>query len=147
MKRILTVLLLLSGSTGVARAVPVVPNFTQGSMTSHTETTSTVTETINSMDYNTGWQYVVTGTNVESNGNLTPTGADSINATQVTLDGVTSTWNGLNLTDRPDFSIVTPGAAFQFTESYQGPGLSNHTVIQRTTTINSVTDTTSTFTQ
>ena len=146
MKRILTVLLLLSG-TGVARAVPVVPNFTQGSMTSHTETTSTVTETINSMDYNTGWQYVVTGTNVESNGDLTPTGADSINATQVTLDGVTSTWNGLNLQDRPEFSIVTPGAAFQFTESYQGPGLSNHTVIQRSTTINSVTDTTSTFTQ
>ena len=147
MRRILTVLLLLSGGAGAARAVPVVPNFTQGSMTSHTETTSTVTETINSMDYNTGWQYVVTGTNVESSGNLTPTGADSINATQVTLDGVTSTWNGLNLTDRPDFSIVTPGAAFQFTESYQGPGLSNHTVIQRTTTINSVTDTTSTFTQ
>ena len=147
MKRILTVLLLLSGSTGVAKAVPVVPNFTQGSMTSHTETTSTVTETINSMDYNTGWQYVVTGTNVQSSGNLTPTGTGSINATQVTLDGVTSTWNGLNLTDRPDFSIVTPGAAFQFTESYQGPGLSNHTVIQRTTTINSVTDTTSTFTQ
>ena len=146
MKRILTVLLLVSGA-GAARAVPVVPNFTQGSMTSHTETTSTVTETINSMDYNTGWQYVVTGTNVESSGNLSPTGAGSINATQVTLDGVTSTWNGLNLTDRPDFSIVTPGAAFQFTESYQGPGLSNHTVIQRTTTINSVTDTTSTFTQ
>ena len=67
MKRILTVLLLISGA-GAARAVPVVPNFTQGSMTSHTETTSTVTETINSMDYNTGWQYVVTGTNVESNG-------------------------------------------------------------------------------
>ena len=37
-------------------AVPVVPNFTQGSMTSHTETTSTVSETINSMDYNTGYQ-------------------------------------------------------------------------------------------
>ena len=147
MKRsILTVLLLLSG-TGAARAVPVVPNFTQGSMTSHPETTSTVTETINSMDCNTGWQYVVTGTNIEANGSLSPTGADSINATQVTLDGVTSTWNGLNLTDRPEFSIVTPGAAFQFTESYQGPGLSNHTVIQRTTTINSVTDTTSTFTQ
>ena len=147
MKRILTVLLLVSGNVGAARAVPVVPNFTQGSMTSHTETTSTVTETINSMDYNTGWQYVVTGTNVETDGALTPTGAGSINTTQVTLDGVTSTWNGLNLTDRPDFSIVTPGAAFQFTESYQGPGLSNHTIIQRTTTINSVTDTTSTFTQ
>ena len=146
MKRLLTVLMLLS-SAGAARAVPVVPNFTQGSMTSHTETTSTVTETINSMDYNTGWQYVVTGTNVEANGNLSPTGAGSINNTSVTLDGVTSQRNGLNLTDRPEMTIKTPGAAFQFTESYMGPGLSNHTIIQRTTTIQSVTDTTSTFTQ
>ena len=74
MKRILVVLLLLSGGGGAARAVPVVPNFTQGTMTSNTTTTSTVTETINSMDYNTGWQYVVTGTNVEASGSLTPTG-------------------------------------------------------------------------
>ena len=144
MKRILTVLLLLS-SAGAARAVPVVPNFTQGSMTSSTTTTSTVTETINSMDYNTRWQYVVTGTNIESNsGNIAP---GSTSSSAVTLDGVTSTWTGLNLNDRPDFNIKTPGAAFQFTESYKGPGLSNHTIIQRTTTIQSVTDTTSTFTQ
>jgi hypothetical protein len=146
MKRLLTVLLLIS-SAGAARAVPVVPNFTQGSMTSSTTTTSTVTETINSMDYNTGWQYVVTGTNVEADGNLTPTGTGSITNTQVTLDGVTSTWNGLDLNDRPGFTMKTPGQAFQFTESYMGPGLSNHTIIQRTTTIQSVTDTTSTFTQ
>ena len=143
MKRILTVLLLLS-SAGAARAVPVVPNFTQGSMTSSTTTTSTVTETINSMDYNTGWQYVVTGTNIESNsGNIAP---GSTSSSAVTLDGVTSTWTGLNLNDRPDFNIKTPGAAFQFTESYQGPGLSNHTIIQITTTMLSVTDTTYTFT-
>ena len=146
MKRILVVLLLLSGG-GTARAVPVVPNFTQGSMTSNTTTTSTVVETINSMDYNTGWQYVVTGTNVEASGNLVPTGTGSTNNTNVTLDGVTSQWTGLNLNQRPNYTMETPGAAFQFTESYAGPGLSNHTIIQRTTTINSVTDTTSTFTQ
>ena len=127
-------------------AVPVVPNFTQGSMTSHTETTSTVTETINSMDYATGWQYTVTGTGieVENNGGLSP--AD-VSTTTMTIDGVTSTWTGLDLDNKPTFTMTTPGAAFQFTESYQGPGLSNHTIIQRTTTINSVTDTTSTFTQ
>ena len=50
------ILVLIVGATAlvnvpVARSVPVVPNFTQGSMTSHTETTSTVVETINSMDY------------------------------------------------------------------------------------------------
>ena len=62
--------LLLLGTASSVSAVPVVPNFTQGSMTSNTTTTSTVTETINSMDYNTGWQYVVTGTGVESDTNL-----------------------------------------------------------------------------
>ena len=130
-----------------AIAVPVVPNFTQGSMTSNTVTNTTVTETINSMDYNTGWQYSVTGSGVSADGNLTPTGAGSVSNTNVTLDGVTSTWNGLNLEQRPNFTMTTDGGAFQFSESYMGPGLSNHTIIQRVTTINSVTDTTSTFTQ
>ena len=147
MKKILVLIVgaFVLASARTAIAVPVVPNFTQGSMTSNTTTTSTVTETINSMDYNTGWQYTVTGTGVESSSNnLTPGG--TIQST-VTLDGVTSTWNGLDLDQRPTFTQTTPGAAFQFSESYQGPGLSNHTIIQRTTTINSVTDTTSTFTQ
>ena len=130
-----------------AMSVPVVPNFTQGSMTSTTETTSTVTETINSMDYNTGWQYSVTGSGVSADAELTPTGSGSIKTNNVTLDGVTSTWNGLNLEQRPNFTMTTDGGAFQFSESYMGPGLSNHTIIQRVTTINSVTDTTSTFTQ
>ena len=130
-----------------AMSVPVVPNFTQGSMTSTTETTSTVTETINSMDYNTGWQYSVTGSGVVADGELTPTGSGSITTTNVTLDGVTSTWNGLNLEERPNFTMQTPGGAFQFTETYHGPGLSNHTIIQRQTTVESVTNTTSTFTQ
>ena len=144
MKRILTVLILLS-SAGAARAVPVVPNFTQGSMTSNTTTTSTVTETINSMDYNTGYQYVVTGTNIETDAaNIAPSGNTN---TSITLNGVTSQWTGLDMTTRPQFEMTTPGAAFQFTESYQAPGLSNHTIIQRTTTINSVTETTSVFTQ
>ena len=128
----------------ISRAVPVVPNFTQGSMTSHTETTSTVTETINSIDYNTGYQYSVTGTNVTPSSGLSPsTTTSSTNS----LNGVTSTWTGLNLGSRPTWSLTTPGAAFQFTESYQGPGLSNQTIIQRTTEIRSVTDTTSIFMQ
>ena len=45
-----------------ALAVPVVPNFTQETNDeAHTETTSTITETINSMDYSTGYQYSATG--------------------------------------------------------------------------------------
>jgi len=138
----------LTANVQTAMSVPVVPNFTQGSMTSNTTTTSTVTETINSMDYNTGWQYSVTGTNVTASDNLVPTGSGSTNNTSVTLDGVTSQWTGLNLEQRPQFTQTNNGVGnFQFTETYAGPGLSNHTIIQRSTTINSVTDTTSTFTQ
>ena len=124
-----------------AQAVPVVPNFTQGSMTSHTETTQTITETINSMDYNTGYQYSATGSGITANGNLSP----GIGSNNVTIDGVTSTWTGVN--SKPTFTQTTPGAAFQFTETYQGPGLSNQTIIQRTTEVQSITDTTSIFSQ
>ena len=148
MKRILVLSVgaFVLANVRTAIAVPVVPNFTQGSMTSNTVTNTTVTETINSMDYNTGWQYSVTGTNVTADGSLTPTGTGSVNNTSVTLDGVTSTWNGLNLEQRPNFTQTNGGVGnFQFTESYLGPGLSNHTIIQRTTTIQSVTNTTSTF--
>ena len=130
-------------SVRTAIAVPVVPNFTQGSMTSNTETTSTVTETINSMSYKTGYDYVISGTNIEHDGNTIS--APSSTGNSNTLNGVTSTWTGLDLNNKPNFTLTTPGEAFQFTESYSGPGLSNHTIIQRTTTIQSVTNTTSTF--
>ena len=122
-------------------AVPVVPNFTQGSMTSNTQTTSKVTETINSMDYNTGYQFSVTGSGVTASGNLSPTTTDA----NVTINGVTSTWTGIDT--KPTFQQTTPGAAFQFTATYQAPGLSNHTIIQRVTEVTSVTDTTSIFSQ
>tara|TARA_B100000575_G_C23112868_1_gene643019 strand:+ start:670 stop:1119 length:450 start_codon:yes stop_codon:yes gene_type:complete len=125
-----------------ALAVPVVPNFQQGSMTSHTETTSKVVETINSMDYNTGYQYSSTGSGIEPvNGTLSPT----TGSTSVTIDGVTSSWTGV--TDVPQFRQTTQGGAFQFTETYSGPGLQNHTIIQRTTEVTSITDTTSIFSQ
>ena len=122
-------------------AVPVVPNFTQGSMTSHTETTSKVTETINSMDYGTGYQFSITGSGVTADGNLSPTTGSN----NVTINGVTSSWTGV--TDKPTFTQTTPGAAFQFTETMNGPGLQNHTIIQRVTEVTSVTDTTSIFQQ
>ena len=156
MKRLLFMLLCLSGT---ARAVPVVPNFTQGSMTSHTETTSQVTETINSVDYRTGWEYSVTGVGISNDGGalnpnvntstVTVTPSSSVTATNgTTVQGtVTSSFDSLDLSGQQAFTITEPGGAFQFTQTYSGPGLTNQTIIQRTTVVESVTDTTSTFTQ
>jgi hypothetical protein len=138
MKRLFVILALLGSP---AYAVPVVPNFTQGSMTSHTETRSKITETINSMDYNTGYQYSVSGSGITPTGALSPTTSTSTS----TIDGVNSTWTGIG--SKPNFIQTTPGGAFQFAETYRGPGLSNQTIIQRVTEVESITDTTSIFSQ
>ena len=144
------VLGVIHGLVQPAYSVPVVPNFTQGSMTSHTETTSKVTETINSIDYSTGWQYSVTGSNVSNNGEalLPPTTSNNVTVNPLggTEGQVTSTATGLDFSNS-NFTITDPGAAFQFTTTYQGPGVTNQTVIQRVTEVQSVTDTTSIFTQ
>ena len=125
MKRLLPLLFLYFSP---AYAVPVVPNFTSGTMSSTTRTTSNVTENIVSTDYNSGHTYTVNGTNISVDGaTLSP----PTTTTSQVIDGVTYTWTG----------------AFQYVESYTGPGLSNRTVIQRTSVIESVTETTSVFSQ
>ena len=105
---------------GAAHAVPVTPNFTSGTVTSRTESTTTITESIRQTDFQTGWVYTATGTNIDFQG--TP---------QV----------GAN------YTLITPGAAFQFSESYLGPGQSRFTEIDRTTTMSAVTESLSVFTQ
>ena len=133
-------------SAGTANAVPVVPNFTQGSMTSVTTQTVTTNETINSMDYATGWTYSVSGSGVEVEEGTTI--SPDVTTTQTnTNNGVTSTWTGLDLStqNKPNWVQSEAGAAFQFTEHYSGPGLQTHTIIQRETTVQSVTESTSIF--
>ena len=104
----------------MASAAPVTPSFTTGTVTSHTETTQNVTETIRQVDLMTGTSYTVTGTNI--------------------------TWDGPPVPGA-NYTMVTPGAAFQFTETYLQPGESRITEITRTTESFSVTDSVSVFTQ
>ena len=144
MKRYLLLLLLLNGWQKPVIAVPVVPNFSSGSMSAVTRTTQNITESIVSTDYNTGHSLSITGTNLEIDGStLLP---DPTTVTQ-TVNGTTYQWTGADLTTMPNVSIRNAGAAFQMNQSYQGPGLSNITNITRTTQVESVTETTSTFSQ
>ena len=148
MKRILVMVVgaYVLANARTASAVPVVPNFTQGSMTSVTTQTVTTNETINSMDYATGWTYSVSGSGVEVEEGTTI--SPDVTTTQTnTNNGVTSTWTGLDLSqnNKPNWVQSEAGAAFQFTEHYSGPGLQTHTIIQRETTVQSVTESTSIF--
>ena len=105
---------------GVAAKASVTPSFTTGTVTSRTESTQTVNERIIQTDLQTGFSYSVTGTNIVVPPNPGP---DSI------------------------YTQINPGAAFQFSETFFGPGISRETYIDRTTITDSVTDSTSVFSQ
>jgi len=126
------------------KAVPVVPNFQQGVLSSTTTTKTKVTEVINSYEYRTGYELSVSGTNIEPDASIAPM---SISTTTNVVNGISSVWRGLDPTSKPEWRIVNQGASFQFVETLQGPGLVNHTLITRETDIESLTETTSTFTQ
>jgi len=127
-----------------AYAVPVVPNFSSGTMSAVTRTTQNVTESIVSTDYNTGHTYTINGTNLAIDGSTLSPPPTAINET---INGTSYTWTGADLNQKPNVTIANPGQAFQYAESYIGPGLSNMTTINRTTVLESVTETTSVFSQ
>jgi len=112
-------------------AVPVIPNFTQGSSTSRTETTTNITETIRTTEYNSGFLYSVTGSGVQHDGSSISPPVTSVNEA---VNGTTYTW-------------TNQGDAFQFTEVYRPAGLESVTDITRTIQSTSVTDTTTIFSQ
>ena len=125
-------------------AVPVIPNFQQGSSQSRTETSTIITETIRTTEYNSGYLYSVTGSGIQHDGSSISPAATTVNET---INGTTHTWQGLNLDQRPNWTQTNQGDAFQFTEVYQAPGLKSVIDITRTIESTSVTDTTTIFSQ
>ena len=111
--------LLLLMSTPV-QAASVIPNFTSGTVTSETTSRTEITEIINQVEYSNSNSYTVSGTNVSFSGNPVP---------------------GAN------YTITVPGQAFQFSETLMSPGIASETYIERTTIIDSTTNSISVFTQ
>ena len=77
------------------------PSFTRGTVTSDTTTSQTIVEVIHQIDYTTGESYTVSGTNINIPSNPGP---DTI------------------------YTQIDPGAPFQFTETYLGPGIASETL-------------------
>ena len=120
LKEKLAAVLFLLVVHGVAAKSAVTPTFTTGTVTSRTESTQTINETILQTDLQTGFTYTVTGTNIDI------PASPELGAA---------------------YTQIEPGQPFQFTETYFGPGISRITEIERTTTTTSVTDSLSVFTQ
>ena len=110
----------LHGLSQPSYSSSVVPSFTRGTVTSDTTTTQTIVETIRQIDYTTGESYTVSGTNIHIPDNPGP---------------------------ETVYTQIDPGAPFQFSETYLGPGIATETSIDRTTTTESFTTSISVFTQ
>jgi len=125
-------------------AVPVVPNFTQGSSTSRTETTTNITETIRTTNYG-GFQYSVSGSGVEMDGNsISP----PVTTSNQNINGTTYTWTDLDLNQKPNWKQTNSvNGAFQFVETYTPSGVQSIVDVTRTIESQSVTDTTTIFSQ
>jgi len=136
-------LLLLSFIYALPVNANIVPNFTTGTMSSTSNTQTTVTESIISKDYKTGYEYTVTGVGISADGKISP---DAVDVTG-TVGGQSFTWKGADMTTKPDWTLTNPtsGDAFQFVESYSAPGLQNVTTINRTIETQSVVTSTSVF--
>ena len=126
-------------------AIPVIPNFQQGVLQQRVETKSTIVEDIKSYDIRNGYELTIGDTNVESStGNVAPEGWTEVNTT---INGVGTTYVSPNLNNKPTYQIVEQGASFNYFETLETPGISNYTHITRETTIESISDSTSTFSQ
>ena len=130
-------------------AQPVTPNFTNGTMSSTTNTITSISESIVSTDYfGNSYEYSVTGTGISTDGGVAPNTTD----VSATVNGQQYNYTGLDLStgNKPVFTLTNPtsGAAFQYSESYRGPGgVSNITTITRSITSESVVTSQSVFSQ
>ena len=146
MKKLLLLLLLYAIPV---KSQPVVPNFTTGTLSRTSNTTTSISETITSTDYfGNSYEYSVTGLGVTTDGSVAP---DTTDVTG-TINVESQTWTGLDLStaNKPQFTLSdsASGNAFQFTETYRGPGgISNVTVINRNIESESVVTSTSVFSQ
>ena len=122
------ILLLLLLIAAPAAAVPVVPNFSQGVLSSTTTTKTKVSEVINSYEYRTGYEYSVSGTNIQPDASIAPMG---LSHTTNTLDGVTSKWTTLDATTKPSWTIVNHKEAMQFVETLRSRSGKSHDHQQR----------------
>ena len=148
MHKIYKLLLLISVTGTSVSAVPVVPTFSTGTLNSRQETKTVVTETKTSVDHRSGYEYVVSGHNIEPIGTNVISPNALLNTPQ-TVDNITFTWTSVDVTpaNKPVWGIKTAGNAFSFTESLAQPGLQNVTTINRTTTTDSIVESVSVFTQ
>tara|TARA_R100000742_G_C4161090_1_gene2672 strand:- start:28 stop:414 length:387 start_codon:yes stop_codon:yes gene_type:complete len=127
----------------MAKAEKIVPNFQQGVLNNHTETKSVLNRDMTIYEFRTGYTFTVGGSGVKpSTTNIAPSGFVK---TPGTVSGTATTYVMPDLSTKPQYSIVDEGGSFSYYETLETPGIASMTKIIEEQTIESVSDSTSTF--
>ena len=125
------------------RAEKIVPNFQQGVLNNHTETKTILKRDLTVFEFRNGYELTVGGVNVKpSTNNIAPSGFVK---TAGTVSGTATTYVMPDLSSKPQYSIVNEGASFSYYETLETPGIKSMTKIIEEQTIESISDSTSTF--
>ena len=125
------------------RAEKIVPNFQQGVLNNHTETKTVLKRDLTVFEFRNGYELTVGGMNIKpSTNNIAPSGFVK---TAGTVSGTATTYVMPDLTTKPQYSIVNEGASFSYYETLETPGIKSMTKIIEEQTIESISDSTSTF--
>ena len=129
--------------TSVAKAEKIVPNFQQGVLNNHTETKTILKRDLTVFEFRNGYELTLGGMNVKpSKNNIAPSGYVK---TAGTVSGTATTYVMPELSTKPEYSIVNEGASFSYYETLETPGIKSMTKIIEEQTIESISDSTSTF--
>jgi len=125
------------------RAEKIVPNFQQGVLNNHTETKTILKRDLTVFEFRNGYELTVGGMNIKpSTNNIAPSGFVK---TAGTVSGTATTYVMPDLSTKPQYSIVNEGASFSYYETLETPGIKSMTKIIEEQTIESISDSTSTF--
>ena len=125
------------------RAEKIIPNFQQGVLNNHTETKTILKRDLTVFEFRTGYEFTVGGSGIKpSTTNIAPSGFIK---TPGTISGTATTYVMPDLSSKPAYSIVNEGAAFSYYETLETPGIKSMTKIIEEQTIESISDSTSTF--
>ena len=121
------------------------PRFGANQIQSNSRSVSKIDEVIITENYNSGYAYSVTGSNIKTDSYISPEATYTTSQNTGNAGSVNFEWITPQLTSKPQWQVVNEGEAFSLTENFMAPGLDAISIINRTQTIETTQTSTTLF--
>ena len=129
----------------IPNAFAETPRFGANQIQSNSRSISKIDEVIITENYNSGYAYSVTGSNIKTDSYISPEATYTTSQNTGNAGAVNFEWITPQLTSKPQWQVVNEGEAFSLTENFMAPGLDAVSIINRTQTIETTQTSTTLF--